>query len=1074
MSKYCMGCMERYDDELNICPYCGYVEDTPAEQALHMKPGSILHDRYIVGRALGYGGFGVTYIGWDALLEQKVAIKEYLPGEFSTRMPDVTQVTVYNGDKRQQFLTGLARFVEEAKRLAKLNEIDGVVKVYDSFQENNTAYIIMEYLEGETLAARLKREKRIAPEEAVSMLLPVIQSLQVVHDHGIIHRDIAPDNLFITKDGTVKLIDFGAARYATTAQSRSLTVIIKPGYSPEEQYRSRGDQGAYTDVYAIAATLYRMITGRTPLDAMERRAYFESKEKDILKSISAYCPDIDQNTENAILNAMNVRIEDRTQNMDALAHDLTTDEPVLRIKGKIRKIDLLRWPLWAKIAIPCVATILLVIGILFGTGVIRFSSATLQSDIVIPDGMTRVPSVISDTLDAAAERIDNAELHYSISGKEYSDAIPANMVLTQDLSAGTLVVQNTTINIVISAGVQTEISEDVMVDLTYLTENAARQLADKLGLHLSVTYEESDTVAAGLVISQDIPEGTKLQDKDVVCIVVSEGLPTFYMPDVVGETEEEAQKLLTEKGLSVTFDYEESDAAEKGKVIEQSVAADSAVTKGTEIVLTVGSGGETAQTTTGQQTTTVQQPTTVGVNSVEIWMDGSKLNLSSNVSILPGETKTLSAVIKPDNATNKSVTWKSSNTSVATVDRGRVKAVADGTATITATASNGACTSVTITVSKGELKKIAVKTLPNKESYKVGETLQTAGLTLTATYSGGSTETISSGFTCNPTTLNTAGTQAITVTFKEKTCAFSVSVEEEQQYTFKIVASPLGGNYSYSVQSDIPQFDHAYVSWGLATVKRVRNDSNGNAELSVNATSCVVSYGWDYNYVLIAVYKYNGKTYQDSYVQTEKPLRSITVQKQPTKTTYNVGETLDISGMVLVATYSNGQTVEIGADKFSWSPTVLNTAGIQTITATIYGETVSFGVIVEQKSRDIRWLNVYASKVWSRKIFEDVRLFVDFNCTPVDRSGFTIENSFGGTLAKGTPTIWADGTTMSFDIFLPDNPSIEGWQYITIKVDGQIIELAVKLEYQGSFTQYIGTEYNGSAGWAVTDWSVLP
>ena len=133
--KYCMGCMEQYEDELNKCPYCGYEEGTQAEQALHMEPGSILHERFIVGKALGYGGFGVTYIGWDALLEQKVAIKEYLPSEFSTRMPGVTKVTVYNGDKSQQFNDGLSRFVDEAKRLAKLNNISGIVRIYDSFEE---------------------------------------------------------------------------------------------------------------------------------------------------------------------------------------------------------------------------------------------------------------------------------------------------------------------------------------------------------------------------------------------------------------------------------------------------------------------------------------------------------------------------------------------------------------------------------------------------------------------------------------------------------------------------------------------------------------------------------------------------------------------------------------------------------------------------------------------------------------------------------------------------------------------------------------------------------------------------
>ena len=256
MDIFCMGCMEKFSDEYQVCPYCGYIVGTKAAEALHIEPGSVLHDRYIVGRVLGFGGFGITYIGWDALLEQKVAIKEYLPSEFSTRMPGVTQVTVFNGDKKEQFRDGMKRFVDEAKRLARFHQCDGIVKVFDSFEDNNTAYIVMEYLQGETLAERLKREGTIPPEQAVEMLIPVIRSLKVVHAEGIIHRDIAPDNIFITLDGQVKLIDFGAARYATTSHSRSLTVIVKPGYSPEEQYRSRGDQGSHTDTYAIGAVLY--------------------------------------------------------------------------------------------------------------------------------------------------------------------------------------------------------------------------------------------------------------------------------------------------------------------------------------------------------------------------------------------------------------------------------------------------------------------------------------------------------------------------------------------------------------------------------------------------------------------------------------------------------------------------------------------------------------------------------------------------------------------------------------------------------------------------------------------------
>ena len=173
----------------------------------------------------------------------------------------------------------------------------------------------MEYLDGITLKEYLKQNGKIPAEQAFEFITPLIESLDRVHAEGIIHRDIAPDNIMITTDGRVKLIDFGAASYATTTHSRSLTVIIKPGYSPEEQYRSRSDQGPHADVYSLGAVLYKMVTGQTPPDALERRANYENKGKDILPPISKFTKKVPKNIENAIYNAMNPRIEDRTPDM---------------------------------------------------------------------------------------------------------------------------------------------------------------------------------------------------------------------------------------------------------------------------------------------------------------------------------------------------------------------------------------------------------------------------------------------------------------------------------------------------------------------------------------------------------------------------------------------------------------------------------------------------------------------------------------------------------------------------------------------------------------------------------------
>ena len=213
----------------------------------------------------------------------------------------------------------------------------------------------------------------------------------------------------VTKDGSVKLIDFGAARYATTSHSRSLTVVIKPGYSPEEQYRSRGDQGAWTDVYAVGATMYRMIYwGKPRRTQWNAVLFFEGKKKDILSPLAKYSNQINGNMETAILNAMNVRIEDRTPDMQTFEQELNSQDEVKRRYGRIKKIDLLKWPLWTKIAIPAAACIVTVISLLFVFGIIGFDAA-LKENIYIPQGMARVPSIVSNEITNAEIRLTEVQ-----------------------------------------------------------------------------------------------------------------------------------------------------------------------------------------------------------------------------------------------------------------------------------------------------------------------------------------------------------------------------------------------------------------------------------------------------------------------------------------------------------------------------------------------------------------------------------------------------------------------------------------------------------------------------------------
>lgn len=593
MSKRCLGCMEYYGDEFEICPHCGYIEGSPAEEAIHMAPGTILHDRYIIGKVLGFGGFGVTYIGWDGRLEQKVAIKEYLPSEFSTRMPGETTVTVFNGDKKEQFDDGLEKFVDEAKRLAKFKNESGIVKIFDSFSENETAYIIMEYLDGETLTERLAREHTIPEDEAVEMLWPVMQSLQVVHNEGILHRDIAPDNIFLTTDGEVKLIDFGASRYATTSHSRSLTVIIKPGYSPEEQYRSRGDQGLHTDVYALSATLYKMITGKTPPDAMERRASIESKKKEILIPPHKIVKNITLNRENAILNAMNVRIEDRTPDVQSFMEELNANPPAKRVYGKLKKIDLYTWPLWLKILIPSLLSVLLIFGVLLATGVISLGSL-FSGNVEVPDGTVIVPDVEGLEKDEAILKIENVKLQVSAEGNVVSDYIQAGRIVLQSPNGGSYIEEYGTIKLTVSSGRGVQKSQNGKSIVPYVIwdtkEDAISKLSQAGLAEPKIETKNDDNVEAGKVISQSVEYGTEVDEGTQITLVISLGPADFDMPDVTGKDIDEARSTISSRGVTVTVSYESSSSVAKNKVISQSVSAGTKVKKGDSVNLTVSSG----------------------------------------------------------------------------------------------------------------------------------------------------------------------------------------------------------------------------------------------------------------------------------------------------------------------------------------------------------------------------------------------------------------------------------------------------------------------------------------------------
>ena len=296
------------------CPVCGH--DVNIENAPHQLPvNTILNGRYIIGRVLGAGGFGITYIGYDLKLDGKVAVKEYYPSGAANRSSSLT-VFPTTEVKGNPFEIGKTRFLKEARTLSEFVGEGNIVALRDYFEEYGTAYIVMEYLEGEDLSHYAKAHGKFELDEALDLLEPAMLALDKIHKKGLIHRDISPSNIMVLTDGRVKVLDFGSARLQNASGELSLSVMLKPGYAPMEQYSTHGEQGSWTDVYAMSATIYKLITGKTPPASTDRLM------EDTLEPPSKLGAKLTPAQERALLRGLALRPANRTQTMAELAEGL--------------------------------------------------------------------------------------------------------------------------------------------------------------------------------------------------------------------------------------------------------------------------------------------------------------------------------------------------------------------------------------------------------------------------------------------------------------------------------------------------------------------------------------------------------------------------------------------------------------------------------------------------------------------------------------------------------------------------------------------------------------------------------
>lgn len=315
IGKICLRCM-KISDDVGICPYCGREKTGQLTWSKALAPGTILNNKILIGNILGKGGYGITYIGYDMLLEYRVAIKEFFPDEMVDRAEDGRTVLVLDEVNGEEYQRETTAYLREARVLAEFSKFPGIVAIKDLFYENNTGYLIMEYLENGNLRKYVDSQGGwLGVKEALELMEPVINILGRLHKSGLIHRDISPDNIMMDEDGSVKLIDFGGSK--KVGLNNQQVFLGKWGFAPLEQMLSKlSEQGPWTDIYGICATLYCIMTSEVP------QASYERNEKDELIDIAQYNINIDKKVAAAIMKGLSMNPKDRQQSIDELYKDL--------------------------------------------------------------------------------------------------------------------------------------------------------------------------------------------------------------------------------------------------------------------------------------------------------------------------------------------------------------------------------------------------------------------------------------------------------------------------------------------------------------------------------------------------------------------------------------------------------------------------------------------------------------------------------------------------------------------------------------------------------------------------------
>lgn len=609
---FCYHCMTSLPDDKNsVCPVCGKSLRQETVSGKFLEPGTVLQSKFIVGHSIGAGGFGNTYIGWNRLLLQRVAIKEFYPEQYVLRKEDHKTVTVPEERLQAQFQRGLQQFLAEARSVAALQDIKGVVAISNFFEENGTGYIVMEYLEGMDVKNILQKSgSRKEYEWCRRVVLTVLDTLREIHKRGVLHRDIAPDNIFVTKDGVIKLIDFGAAKHASALADTHADIMLKVGYAPIEQYSRQASQGPYTDLYAVAALFYRMLTGQKPLPANQRL------QEDSLIPPSEMGVLLPEKAELAIMVCLNVQPQFRLQTAEEFMEALDGKyfQPVYEPEWILPPVEdgknlwkrIRSFPMAVKVTLCFSAICLLMLGIGAGVYIIgNKSSSVANVKSSVQAGKLKVEDYTGQDYEEVQHRLrqqglENIGCCYELSDKE------EGVILEQSLEAGALADLDAELLLTISGGEEKYTMPDFVNQteaniVEYFTaKNFEVDISeDPYGIHkrreraknvskvrqgkISVNYTFSENIIEGYCYEQSVTAGEQIDaSKDVTFLISIGGEEKDFeveVPNFVGMNQAEVEHTLQENHLTdiiqvqYTKSKEHDDIQESDCVVEQSVSA---------------------------------------------------------------------------------------------------------------------------------------------------------------------------------------------------------------------------------------------------------------------------------------------------------------------------------------------------------------------------------------------------------------------------------------------------------------------------------------------------------------------